>query len=384
MGVFIVVVLAALVGAFFVAPYLVQRALNRVKRHAAYPVSAESREFHASLLVADLHSDALLWNRDLLVRNSVGHVDLPRLEAGNAALQVFAACSRFPGAARYRGRSYNINVMPWLASSQRWPAVTWRSPRAAALHQSWKLHGFAERSQGRLHLIKTAGDLDVFLDQRASTPGLVAGLLSIEGLYCIEGDLANLDVLFKAGFRMASPTHFSDNETGGAANGMSAAGLTDFGRDVVARMEALRMVVDLVHASPRLIDDVLDRATRPVVVSHTGIRGAYDNERNLSDVQAVRIAEQGGLIGIGYWRDAVGAVSLDAVTHTLRYAVDLLGVEHVALGSDFDGTVPEPFDASELPALTHHLLVNGFTETEVRAIMGSNVFRFLREALPEN
>ena len=379
-------VVAVIVGVVILvaaAPCILQAALNRVARHAPYPVSAEAQNLHQSLTIADLHTDSLLWNRDLLRRHKVGHIDLPRLEAGNAAVQVFAASTKFPGETQYRGWRYNINVTPAQAVIQRWPPATWRSMKARALYQAQKLDRFAARSEGRLHMIRTARDLDDFVEKRSTAPRIVGGILSIEGLHCLEGDLANLDVLFEAGFRMAGLMHFCDNEVGGASNGVSGAGLTAFGREVIARMEALPMIIDLAHASPQLIDDVLATANRPVLVSHTGVKGTCDNPRNVSDEHVQSIAASGGIIGIGYWRRAVGAVSLEAIARAMRHVADLVGVRHVALGSDFDGSVKIPFDASELPALTHHLLSAGFSHEDVGQIMGGNAIRFLRQGLPQ-
>ena len=115
---------------------------------------------------------------------------------------------------------------------------------------------------------------------------------------------------------------------------------------MVKRMEARKMIVDLSHGSDQQIDDVLAMATRPVVVSHTGVRGTCDNSRNLSDAQLRAIAANGGLVGIGFWETAVCGKDAAAIAKAVRYAAGLIGVDHVALGSDFDGAVPVPFDAT--------------------------------------
>jgi microsomal dipeptidase-like Zn-dependent dipeptidase len=142
------------------------------------------------------------------------------------------------------------------------------------------------------------------------------------------------------------------------------------------------MLVDLAHASARTIDDVLAMATRPVVVSHTGVRATCDNARNLSDDQLRRIAATGGVIGIGYWDTAVCGQDAAAITRAIAHAASVVGPEHVALGSDFDGAVSVPFDTTGLAVLVDALLAAGLREEAIAQIMGGNVVRLLGQSLP--
>jgi membrane dipeptidase len=141
--------------------------------------------------------------------------------------------------------------------------------------------------------------------------------------------------------------------------------------------------VDLAHSSPQAIKDVLAIAKRPVVVSHTGVQGTCQNQRNLSDAQLKAIADNGGLIGIGFWDVAVCGSTPQAIARAIRHAVNVAGINHVALGSDFDGATTVPFDAAHMVQLTDALLDAGLTEPEIRKVMGDNVLRFLRQNLPE-
>jgi microsomal dipeptidase-like Zn-dependent dipeptidase len=143
------------------------------------------------------------------------------------------------------------------------------------------------------------------------------------------------------------------------------------------------MVVDLSHGSARQIDEVLETATRPVVVSHTGVRGTCDNNRNLSDNQLRSVAQNGGLVGIGFWETAVCGTDVSAIAAALRYAGKLIGADNVALGSDFDGSVKVPFDATGLAQVTGTLVDDGASEDDVAKIMGGNQIRFLLVNLPE-
>ncbi len=210
----------------------------------------------------------------------------------------------------------------------------------------------------------------------------MGAVLAIEGLHALEGELSRLDSLYQAGFRIMAPTHFFDNALGGSAHGMEKQGLTEFGRRVIRRMEELRITVDLAHAAPALIDDVLDITTRPVLVSHTGVKGTCEGSRNLSDEHVRRIAATGGVIGIGFWDGAVCEIDPRSIVRAIRHVAKLAGVDHVGLGSDFDGGTHTSFDTTGLVQLTEALLADGFSQDEIRKIMGANVIRLLKELLP--
>jgi membrane dipeptidase len=123
-------------------------------------------------------------------------------------------------------------------------------------------------------------------------------------------------------------------------------------------------------------------AMHPLLVSHTGVKGTCNNPRNLSDDELRAVARTGGVIGIGLWETATCGTEANATTRAVRYAVNIVGVDHVALGSDFDGGVTVPFDASGWPLITEALLKQGFSEQDIHKIMGENVVRVLLEALP--
>ena len=150
---------------------------------------------------------------------------------------------------------------------------------------------------------------------------------------------------------------------------------------MVRRMEDRRMLVDLAHASSKTVDDVLAIARRPVLVSHTGLKGACDSPRNLSDDHLRRIARGGGIVGIAYFEVAVCGTDARAIARTITHAIDVVGVDHVALGSDFDGAIAAPFDTTGLPLLVDALLEAGFNESTIAQIMGGNALRFLLENL---
>ena len=376
------VVLAGVAALFTIGPRLIEHAANKILQPAPYFVSSAARQLHDGLFVADMHADPLLWGRDLLQRSWYGHVDIPRLIDGGVALQVFGVVTKVPSGQNYESNDAASDVITALAVIERWPIATWTSLKARALYQAGRLHDFAARSGGRFTVIESRADLERYVARREKTRAITAGLLDIEGLQVLEGDLANLDVMQRAGFRMMGLEHFFDNELGGSAHGTGKGGLTEFGKQVVRRMEAAHIIVDLAHASPRMIDDVLAMATRPLVVSHTGVKGTCDTIRNLSDDHVRRVAATGGVIGIGYWDAAVCDVSVAGIVRAIQYTVQLAGVDHVALGSDFNGATVTPFDTTGVALITEGLLKAGFSDDDIAKIMGGNVVRLLRESLP--
>jgi membrane dipeptidase len=371
------------VGAFFfVAGAETDRRVNTIIPRSRPDVSEAARRLHQRLLVADLHADTLLWARDPLERSARGHVDVPRLLEGNVALQAFTVVTKTPRHLNIENNDDRSDNVTLLAMAQRWPPATWFSLKERALYQARRLDTAATRSGGRLTVVRSRSELAAYLRRRRAEAGITAGLLGLEGAHALEGDPGNLDVLFQAGFRMVGLVHFFDNELGGSAHGLAKGGLTAKGRDLVRRLEERRMLLDLAHASPPTIRDALAIATRPVVVSHTGVKGTCDNVRNLDDDALRGVARTGGLVGIGFWQTAVCGTGGRAVARAIRYAAAVAGIDHVALGSDFDGAVAEPFDTTGLVEITDALLTEGFTEPEVEKVMGGNVFRLLSEALP--
>ncbi len=368
---------------FFIFPTLVERSMNRLTDSSAQEPSTRALDLHQRLWVADLHCDALLWGRDLSRRGARGHVDVPRLIEGNVALQAFTVVSKTPFGLNYDRNDDHSDMITLLALAQRWPTRTLFSLKERALYQAKRLVDLADSSEGKFAVITSKKDLLNYLARREIDLKITAGFLGIEGAQVLEGKLENVGLLFRAGFRMMSPSHFFDTEVGGSAHGVNKGGLTEFGKQVIKKMETLGMIVDVAHASPQMIDDVLAIAKKPIFVSHTGVKGTCDNIRNLSDEQLRGIAATGGVIGIAFFDGATCGDDVDAIVRAIRYTADLVGVEHVALGSDFDGAVATPFDAAGLSQLTEGLMRAGFSEPEIAMIMGENVRRLLFELLPD-
>lgn len=362
-------------------PGAVEAALNRVGQRPPYRVEAWARE--AMRDAVDLHADPLLWGRDLLARGRRGAVDLPRLQQAGAALQVFGVVTQAPvGMNVSKNPAGAPDLVTALAAVSQWPPRTWGSRRERALYQARRLREMEQRSNGQLAPILSRADLEGLLRQRKAGSHAVGALLALEGSQALEGDLAAVDALYDAGFRMMAPTHFVDTEISGSAHGSGKGGLTALGRDWLRKLEGRRIIVDLAHASPQAIADVLAEAARPVVVSHTGVKATCDTPRNLSDAQLQALKRNGALVGIGYFSLAVCGSDARAIARALRHAADVIGVDHLALGSDFDGAVRTPFDVTGLPLLAQALREERFTDAEIHAIASENALRFFAAQLP--
>jgi microsomal dipeptidase-like Zn-dependent dipeptidase len=211
---------------------------------------------------------------------------------------------------KFRITTDNITI---VAIAELWPVSSWFSLKERALYLAKKLHGFAERSEGKLYIIRTADDLAKFRERRIKEPDIVGGVLGIEGTQVLEGDPKNIEAIFDAGYRVIGLTHFFDNEMAGSMHGM----------------------------------------------------------------------QKGGLIGIGFWEEAIGPITdLKATVRAIRYAVKVAGIDSIALGSDSDGSVPMPFESSGMVLLTDALMKEGFSKADIRKIMGENQAAFYKKMLP--
>jgi membrane dipeptidase len=356
--------------------------LNRVDPVPLPAISEQARALHASSFVADLHADSLLFGRDLLARGGLGHVDLPRLREGGVALQIFGLPTRVyfgTNIDRTQARGFDALTAAGLAKLS---PTAWQSPMERALHHAARLVEFARNSDGGLMLVRDRSDLARLRQARANGETVIGAVLALEGAHALESNPANLRRLFDAGYRMIGMSHFFDNDYAGSSAGIEKKGLTALGRATLAEMESLGIAADLAHLSPAAVDDVLALATKPTVVSHTGVRGTCDNARNLSDDQIRRIAAGGGVIGLGYWDVAACGIAPADIARAIHHVVRLVGAEHAALGSDYDGATTVGFDASQLPALTQAMFDEGLTEPEIRRVLGENVLRLLSATLP--
>jgi membrane dipeptidase len=310
--------------------------------------------FHRDAVVVDLHADTLLQvaegARSLGVRSRTGHVDLPRLRAGGVDVQVFAV---------------------WIA-----PQYAPDRGYARAMELLGAFQRELGRSSDRLVLCTTVEEI-----RRAVASGKTAAVLSVENGEAIGDRLENLDTLYRHGVRILSLTWNGSNRLADGVGGTEHGGLTPLGRQVLARMQHLGIVVDVSHLSEVAFWQVLEATRGPVVATHSNAAAVHPHPRNLTDDQLQAIARRGGVVGVNFVPEFLGGASLAHVVRHVRHMVEVMGPDHVALGSDFDGTSTTPeglADVSHLPALTAALLRSGLRPEIVRKFLGENALRVFR------
>ncbi|MEN8185932.1 MAG: membrane dipeptidase [Bacteroidota bacterium] len=367
-----------------IVPTLIDKDHNQVRKLPPYKISQKAQELYNELdFIADLHCDALLWKRNLLKDNEFGQVDIPKMLRANIAIQGFTLVTKSPKGQNFKKNTGESDNITSLFMAQGRPVSTWFSLKERAIDQCEDLAKYQERSKQTFYFIKSKNDLKNYLELKKTKKDITAGFIGVEGAHALEGKLDNIDALYDAGVRMMAATHFFDNKLGGSAHGVSQDGLTDFGKRVIREMVEKNIIIDIAHNSPQMIDDILKITDKPIISSHTGVKGTCDNVRNLSDKHLKAIADSSGLIGIAMFEQAVCGSNAKATAEAIKYTIDLVGADCVALGSDFDGSVTTPFDITGLPLIVEELLELNIKEEDIRKVMGENVKRFLLKNLPE-
>ncbi|MEA4884940.1 MAG: dipeptidase [Clostridia bacterium] len=308
------------------------------------------------MFMMDAHCDTLMdvvsGRRRLADRGKGGHLDLPRMAEAKLAAQVFAVFitdEYLPGAAARR-------AMQYVDAFYR------------EVDDNSKLLAFAAK----------AGDA-----ARANSEGKIAGFLSLEGGEALEGSIELLRIFYRLGVRLMTLTWSRRNQIAdGSYEERTGSGLTRFGVQVVSEMDRLGMVVDVSHLSESGFWDVVKVSTRPIIASHSNAKALCPHARNLTDEQAKAIADKGGVIGVTFVGPFLGDErrSVAGVVDHIDYLASLVGPEHIAIGSDFDGmdddALPQGLsDVTKLPSLVAELARRGYSEATVRGIMGENLLR---------
>lgn len=413
-------------------------AIARMAERVANTTDRRDLPFHeaaAGMYLADLHADTLLWGIEPLDPRSGGHLDGPRLAASGLGLQVFAAPTWTP--LPFRGADERMVVSrngfdqahalfptELFGPSRRRGQI--RRSRALRIASRWReMIAASEASSApfRARAVLSAEDLSRPL--RPNGRPEVATMLALEGLHWLKADASREEVdtaveeLASAGYRMLAPTHRFSNGLGGSnEDSEGRIGLTHAGRRFVKTCLRKRLVIDLAHASSALIREACgialtrDEGPRPLVLSHCGVKAVNPSSRNLSTADIRAVAATGGLIGIGFWRGAMGwrdADPFDAkmgrIVGSFRAALDVLSAEdfreemlgrygrydpyeHLAFGSDFDGATTMAFDVTGVSHVVAALAAarddDGapiFPREKLALIAGSNTRRVLGAAL---
>jgi membrane dipeptidase len=257
----------------------------------------------------------------------------------------------------------------------------------------------APRSEGMIQMVKTRGDLP-----EEPVSGTIKFLLHFEGCMPLRGSIENLRNFYRLGLRSIQPVWNFRNELGdGVWENRTGGGLTNFGVQVIKEANRLGMVVDLSHMNREGFFQTLDVATAPLLVSHANACGMLKNPRNLDDEQLKALANQGGLVGILALPERVGEgeVGVEDMLKHMDYIINLIGIEHMALGMDFvkydgprtlkdrhhplhkDPLIKGFEEIEDLPNLIAGLQKHGYKDDEVRMILGGNYLRVLKTILPE-
>jgi membrane dipeptidase len=331
-------------------------------------VGEQAAEFHRQCTVADLHADTFLWKRllgyDVARRHRslvpgnpfFNHIDIPRAVEGGLNIT-----------------GQGVVAHPWRAS---------RCHERGIKMIDTILQGI-DRNPDALQLA-----LDARQAREAVAAGKIAVFIGVEGGHMLSGNLDAVKRFQRKGMRYLTLGHFSENEAVYCSNDRRNADrpLKPFGRELVRELERMKVMIDLAHVAPGCFRDVVEMAAGPVIVSHTGMRAVHDMWRNLDDEQSLAVARKGGVIGIifasVYLTGHMFRCDLDAVVAHIEHALRVVGEDHVALGSDWDGFIT-PARGLEtvtgLPSLTRRLLERGHGKPTLRKILGENVLRVFQQ-----
>lgn len=372
---------------------------------SADSISERARKLHFSSLIVDTHDDTtqrfLDGKFDLSTRSNTGSIDIPRMREGGLGAIFFSI---------------------WIPSKVTGPdAVTRALDQIDAVREQIRKH------PRDLVLATTAAEV-----RDAHKQGKIAALMGVEGGHMINSDLAVLRLYAALGVRYMTLTHAGNDEWADSSTDKAAHnGLTEFGKNVVREMNRLGVMVDISHVSDKTFADTLEVSKAPLIASHSSCRAICDAARNMTDDMMKALAAKGGVVHINYHvgflsqefrnaeksdpkiNDAIGAevnkrcgdneacqllegdritreyvaqgklprVEYTKIIEHIDHAVKVAGVDHVGLGSDFDGAnMPYGMeDAAKLPIITEALLQKGYSESDVKKILGENTLRVMAE-----
>ncbi len=358
-------------------------------------------KLHKDMIVVDGHNDviatAMMRGRDIGLELDTGHTDIPRLQKGGVDVQVFAVWS----------------------NDKRWPTGAFKQ----ANDQIDSLVSAIARNVSKIQLAKTTQDINHIVGE-----GKIAAVIGIESGHMIENSIANLQTLYDRGARYLTLT-WNYNLPWATAAAVEdekpieeQQGLSEEGKKIIRKMNELGMLVDLSHASKKTFYDVMAITSKPVLVSHSNAAALTPHFRNLDDQQLATLAKNGGVVGVNFYSPFLDSAydkrlkdlytkqlgkeptknmstraqynkltkenqhlantPLSNLLDHIDYLVRHVGVDHVAIGSDFDGIESPPQgleDVSKFPILTKALLERGYAVEDVAKIMGLNFLRVLKE-----
>lgn len=359
----------------------VMRIFTTVDAQSEAQLRERAMKLHRDAIVIDTHNDITSpiadEGFDMGARDTSGRIqtDIPRMKEGGLDAEFFSI---------------------YVASS-------YAKDGGAARRALQMMDGVYEqirRHPGSLELAGTVADI-----RRISKAGKIASLMGIEGGHAIEDSLPALRMFYRMGIRYMTLTHTNTNNWADSAGGISVkgenrhSGLSDFGKDVVREMNRLGMMVDISHVSDETFNDCIEVSRAPLIASHSSCRALTNVPRNMSDEMLRALAKNGGVVMINFYNGFINTeyarpgmpaptkpaekATLDMLMQHFEHAIKVAGIDHVGIGSDFDGVdgmlPPGMEDVTKLPTITYELLKRGYSEKDVRKVLGENLLRVMGE-----
>ena len=335
-------------------------------------MTRDHQEIHQGSIIIDTHCDTLkcmfheftnskdnMWEYrgdvGMRTKSSLGHLDVPRLREGGVTCQVFAISSE-----RSRTPAYSL--------------------RTAML----MIDRFYRECDSIAQLVPVTSYKDI---KKAKKKGKTAGMLSIEGADVIEGRVEMFEVFHRLGVRMVGLVHSLRNQLAdGVTDRRTGGGLSELGVQTVEELDRLGMIIDVSHVNDEGFWDIIEQTSNPVIASHSNARAICNHPRNMTDEMIMALAENSGVLGMNFAPQFVHPVeaTLEGVVDHIDHIVNLVGPDHVGLGSDFDGIPSTPKgleDVSKIPDITRELVKREFCEEDIRKILGGNHLRLIKEVV---
>lgn len=336
----------------------------------------ETKRLHHRILTLDTHCDTpMLFPQGIRFdrRDKTALVDLHKMTEGRLDATIMVAYLPQPK----QGETFTSIVRKSYPSVAELKDAT---PKGYADMIFDKIEAIVASNQSYISLARTPSEL--FANKRQGRKSIMLG---IENGLALEGDIANVEYFARRGIVYITLCHNGDNDICDSAKGCATHnGVSQFGEKVIAEMNRLGIMVDMSHAGEKSFYDALDISSKPIVCSHSSARSLCDHPRNLTDDQMRQLARKGGVAQItlypGFLR-TVGKASIEDALQHLNHAIDIMGIDHVGLGTDFDGDggVPGIADASEIMNFTRSLLIRRFSADDIQRIMGGNFVRVMKE-----
>lgn len=321
---------------------------------------------HSNAIMVDLHNDIIERifmedpNYHLGDYNTKFETDIPRLKIGGVDIQLFVA---WVSPTYYEGNYFETTIE--MIDRIKYEALI--------------------NSEDFVQTYNYSSSVEAIESNK------IAGVVCVEGGHSIENSVDNLMTLYNAGMRYLTITWNNSLDWAISAKDSRSktVGLNQFGIEVIRKLDSLGVIIDVSHTGIKTIKDILEVSANPIIATHSGVRAIKDHYRNLYDHQIIDIANSGGVIGVVFYPPFVGDPNnngysdLDDVIEHIDYIVNLVGIDHASIGSDFDGTggnlVDGLDDVTKFPALTYALLEHGYSHEEVKKILGENFLRVFKK-----